>query len=65
LGIGEFYAMHQPNSVEDILEKGYVRRVGSSLSCPTSAMLRNSSIHNDRDGQTGKMQNRIGKYMKT
>jgi hypothetical protein len=57
--------MHQPNSIEDKLEKGYVRKVGSSLSCPTSAMLRTPSIHNDRDDQTGKMQNQIGKYMNT
>ena len=63
--MGELYAMHQPNSIEDMLEEGYVRKVGSSLSCPTSAILENPSIHNDRDGQIGKIQNQIGKYMNT
>jgi hypothetical protein len=51
--------------MEDILEEGYVRKVGSSLSCPTSAMLRTPSIHNDTDGQIGEIQNQIRKYMNT
>jgi hypothetical protein len=62
--LGRLYAMHPPNSIEDQIEKGYVRNIGSSISSPTS-ILRTPLIHNDRNSQIGENQNQIGKYINT
>jgi hypothetical protein len=49
--------MHPPDNIEEEIEKGYVRNIGSPLFSPTS-ILGTPPIHNDRNSQIGKNQTR-------